>query len=64
MNTVPDVLGLHLEKAEEILKKEEIPFRILKTAPPPGRNKHQSDQIRVVRQSSSEDGEILLVCEV
>ncbi len=64
MNTVPDVLGMQLEKAEKILKNAEIPYEIRRTAPPPGRKKQQTDQIRVIRQSSSENSEILLVCEV
>jgi beta-lactam-binding protein with PASTA domain len=60
----PDVLGLSLEKAEEILKDAGIAWRIVRTAPPPGRRKYESTQTRVVRQSPEGDTEILLVCDV
>ncbi len=64
MRDVPDVLGLQLDRAEEILRSAEVPYLIQRTAPPTGRGKQQSDQLRVIRQSSGEDAEILLVCEV
>ncbi len=64
MRDVPDVLGMQLDRAEIILRNAEIPYLVQRTAPPPGRGKQQSDQIRVIRQSSGKDAVILLVCEV
>ena len=64
MHDVPDVLGMQLDKAEEILRSAEVPYLVRRTAPPPGRRNQQSHQIRVIRQSSEKDAEILLVCEV
>ena len=64
MNAIPDVMGMQLEKAEDVLRKAKIPFRVYRTAPPPGREIPKSGQIRVIRQSSAEDAEILLVCEI
>jgi len=61
---IPDVLGLRLQKAEEILNAADIPYRVSETAPPPGRRKDGSEEIRVVRQSSEEGCEILLVCRI
>ncbi|MBR2736263.1 MAG: hypothetical protein IKD86_03020 [Firmicutes bacterium] len=64
MEKAPDVLGLPLERAEQVLKEAGIAWRIVKTAPPPGRRKYESSQTRVVRQSSERETEILLVCDV
>ena len=55
MKKAPDVLGLPLERAEQVLKEAGIAWRIVKTAP---------SQTRVVRQSSERETEILLVCDV
>ena len=64
MKAVPDVMGMQLERAEEVLRKAKISFRIRRTAPPPGRKQTGSGQFRVIRQSSAEDAEILLICEI
>ena len=64
MQTVPDVMGMQLERAEEVLLKAGIPFRIQRTVPPPGRKQPGSGQLRVIRQSSAKDAEILLICEI
>ena len=64
MKKVPDVLGMQLQQAEEILKDEGIACQVVKTAPPPGRRQNETTQVRVIRQTLSEDAVVLLVCDV
>ncbi len=64
MGRIPDVLGLPLQTAEEVLRKEGISWRVVRTAPPPGRRKPESTDTRVIRQSPEGDTEILLVCDI
>lgn len=64
MDEIPDVLGLRLQKAEEILDAAGISYRLKEITPPPGRRQGGSEEIRVVRQSSEEGCEILLICRI
>ena len=64
MKTVPDIMGLQLSCAESILKESGIQYRIEETTPPPGRRQLQPEQVRVIRQSSENGTEVLLVCRI
>lgn len=64
MKTAPDVQGLQLSRAEEILTESGFTYRIHETAPPPGRRELHPEETRVIRQSSQNGVEILLVCRI
>lgn len=57
-----DLLGMYLEKAEEVLSLEGITWKVQNTSPP--KNRLENAFPRVIKQENIDDIYILTVCNV
>lgn len=65
MASMPDVLGMKLEHAEEKLREAGVGYTVKTLRPPAGAKLPDDTETRVIRQTRLPDGgAVLFVCEV